>query len=159
VSQKNVEIVEDVFQSLQRAIDDAFAQDRQAFLAAVESGELPPRISEALAFLDPDAEWHPPDEDPDAAHREGREAIVTYLAQWFDAWEYWRIEPESLLDAGDKVVAFVRHSGKGRGSGFEIPSFESAHVITLKEGRVARIEGFYDRSEALKAAGLSEKPE
>jgi ketosteroid isomerase-like protein len=81
---------------------------------------------------------------------------MAYLERWLDAWEYWRIEPETLLDAGDKVVAFARSTGKGRASGIELPSYESAHVITIKDGRIVRVQGFYDRDEALQAAGLSE---
>jgi hypothetical protein len=33
---------------------------------------------------------------------------------------------------------------------------EGANLMTLREGKLARLELFFDRDEALKAAGLSE---
>jgi ketosteroid isomerase-like protein len=111
----------------------------------------------ALDFFHRDAEWHPPREDPDATPRRGREAISRYFGQWLDAWEDFRIEPESLLDAGDKVVAVIRITGRGRGSGVEFPELRSAHVFTLRESEIVRVQVFYDRDEALEAVGLRER--
>jgi ketosteroid isomerase-like protein len=153
VSQENVEIVRRVFAALERSMD-VYWRNPRSLVAAMEAGDLPAEITESLAFLDPEAEWHPPREDPDSTQRKGREAIMAYLEQWLDAWEYWRIEPQSFLDAGDKVVAFVRSTAKGRASGFELPPYESAHLITVEDGRIVRVQGFYDRGEALTAAGL-----
>jgi ketosteroid isomerase-like protein len=50
---------------------------------------------------------------------------------------------------------FVRTSGTARQSGapVEIPV---AHVLTLRDGRVTRLEVFLDRHEALEAVGLEE---
>jgi ketosteroid isomerase-like protein len=31
-----------------------------------------------------------------------------------------------------------------------------AHVVTFRDGRIARVDVYYDRSEALKAAGLED---
>jgi ketosteroid isomerase-like protein len=49
---------------------------------------------------------------------------------------------------------YVRTSGTAKQSGaaVEIPA---AHVITLRDGRIVRIQVFLDRAEALEAAGLS----
>jgi ketosteroid isomerase-like protein len=73
----------------------------------------------------------------------GEEVEVTM--QWLDAWDYWRVEPESLLDAGHMVVVLTRSTGKGRASGVELEPIESAHVVTIECGRIVRVQGFYDR--------------
>jgi ketosteroid isomerase-like protein len=50
---------------------------------------------------------------------------------------------------------WVRFSGHEAGSGLPI-DMELAHVLTLEDGRVRRLEEFTDRAEALKAVGLEE---
>ena len=66
-----------------------------------------------------------------------------------------RIEPERLSATEDRVLAFLRVTGCGQASGaaFEI---RIAHLWTLRDGMLARGEGFGHRSEAHKAAGLRE---
>jgi ketosteroid isomerase-like protein len=153
MSRENVEIVERVLGALRHAID-SYSTDPQALVGAIESAGLPADLQEALLLLDPKAEWHPPPEDPDTTARIGPEAILAYLMGWLDAWEYWRVEPEALLDAGEKVVVLAQSTGKGKASGVELAPFRSAHVVMLAEGRIIRVQGFYDRDEALAAAGL-----
>ncbi len=122
---------------------------RSAYQAGAERGP-----AAALDFFHREAEWHPQREDPDSTPRRGREAIMRYFDQWLDAWQDFRMEPESLLDAGDKVVALIRITGRGRSSGIEFPELQSAHVITLRESQIVRVQAFSDRDEALQAAGL-----
>jgi ketosteroid isomerase-like protein len=72
-----------------------------------------------------------------------------------DAWDRQRIEPERLIDAGDRVVVFQREYQRGRGSGLELV-VETAAVIDLRNGRVVRIQGYMDRAVAVKAVGLTQ---
>jgi ketosteroid isomerase-like protein len=58
---------------------------------------------------------------------QGREGAVRLSATIRNAWAEWRFEPERLLDAGDRVVVFVRVVGKGRASGVPI-EMNNAHV-------------------------------
>jgi ketosteroid isomerase-like protein len=75
----------------------------------------------------------------------------------FDAWERPpAMEPEELIDAGDKVLAFLRVSGRCRTSGAEV-DVHVAHVLTFRDGLA--IEDAYfgeDRAAALEAVGLAE---
>ena len=65
-------------------------------------------------------------------------------------------EPQELIDAGDKVVAFIRTSARGKGSGVEV----EAHVWnlwTFRDGTLVEWKYFGDdKAAALEAAGLSE---
>jgi ketosteroid isomerase-like protein len=70
------------------------------------------------------------------------------------AWSEYRIEPEKLIDAGDRVVVFHREYQLGKSSGMELVT-ETAAVIELRGGRIVRIQGYMDRAAALEAAGLS----
>ena len=69
-------------------------------------------------------------------------------------WEETEIQPERFLDAGDRVLVFVRLRVRGR-DGIEIDQ-PWAHLITLRSGKVVRVQLYPDRAEALGAAGLSE---
>jgi len=70
-------------------------------------------------------------------------------------WEEHRVEPQELIDAGDRVVLFLREYQRGKRSGIELV-IETAVVFDLRKGRVVRIQGYMDRAEALKAVGLSD---
>jgi ketosteroid isomerase-like protein len=86
----------------------------------------------------------------------GIQGMRRMVADRDEVWEEFRMEPDEVLDAGDRVVAVGRWVGKGKGSGIEVQQ-PVADVFTLHDGRVVRAElGFTDRAEALEAAGLSE---
>jgi ketosteroid isomerase-like protein len=63
------------------------------------------------------------------------------------------VEAERFFDAGDHVVAFVRVSGTAKKSQAAV-GISTAHVLTLREDRVTRVEIFLDRHDALKVVGL-----
>jgi ketosteroid isomerase-like protein len=65
----------------------------------------------------------------------------------------YRIDPEEVIDAGDKVVVFQREYQRGRSSGIEIVT-ETAAIIYLRDARIVRMQGYLDRAAALEAAGL-----
>ena len=73
-----------------------------------------------------------------------------------EAWGEYRIDPEKVIDAGDKVVVFQREYQRGRSSGIEIVT-ETAAIIYLRDGRIVRMQGYLDRAAALEAAGLSSR--
>ena len=82
----------------------------------------------------------------------GMQGMRRMVADRDEVWEAFRMEPDEVLDAGDRVVAIGRWVGRGSGIGVQQPV---ADVFTLHDGRVVRVEfGFTDRAEALKAAGL-----
>ena len=120
-----------------------------------ENVEVLRRGYEALDRGDADAwleAFHP---DVEAQVLRGREGVGRIFALLRDTWADWRIEPERFLDAGDRVVVFVRMRAKGAGSGAEI-EFERAQVWSFREGRATSMRVYKDRAEALEAVGLRE---
>jgi ketosteroid isomerase-like protein len=71
-----------------------------------------------------------------------------------EAWDERRLEAESFIDAGDRVVVLLHEFRRGRGSGVELET-DTAVVCEVRDRRVIRIQGYMDRAEALEAAGLS----
>jgi ketosteroid isomerase-like protein len=75
--------------------------------------------------------------------------------QVLEAFEDWTLEPEELIDQGDRLFSMTRTSGHGTVSGVPV-SQTIFSVYTFRRGLVVRQEDFGDRGEALQAAGLSE---
>ncbi len=64
-------------------------------------------------------------------------------------------EPQELIDTGDKVLAFIRTSARGKGSGVEVEAYVW-NLWTFRDGKV--VDSYFgdDQAAALEAAGLSE---
>src|SRR5215213_11494846 len=85
----------------------------------------------------------------------GHEGVGDFLRLVREQWESRRMEPQDLIDAGDKVVASVRLVGVGRQSGVETTA-HAAHVWTFRKGRIVRLTVFQTTEEALEAVRLRE---
>ncbi len=93
-------------------------------------------------------EW--PD-SPDAKTFHGRTAASKAIAEWDDVWESMRIDVRELRDVGrDRVLVVGRARGTGKGSAVEVET-DAWNVVTLREGKVARIEFFIREEQALAA--------
>ena len=88
----------------------------------------------------------------------GRDALRAFAEGAGQMWEggHLAYPPKELIDAGDKVLAFVRVSGRGQASGVEVEAYTWA-VWTFRDGTPVGWTYFGDdRASALKAAGLEE---
>jgi len=88
----------------------------------------------------------------------GRGQVQAWYDREMEMWEggHNRWEPKELIGAGDKVVAFIRTSGRGKASGVEVEAYVW-NVWTFRDGKGAEWTYFGDdRAAALEAAGLSE---
>jgi ketosteroid isomerase-like protein len=82
--------------------------------------------------------------------------VMTFWSEWLEAWDSVDFEDE-LTDAGEHVVAAITPMAmRGKGSGVAVEFPRHWHVLTLRQGRVIRDAIFFDKAEALEAAGLSE---
>ena len=78
------------------------------------------------------------------------------MADWPTQWEDFRIDLLEVIDAGDDVcVSVTRHRGRGSGSGIEM-DFQVFYVQHGRNGKLARLEMYLSREQALEAVGLSE---
>ncbi len=80
----------------------------------------------------------------------GREAAIAASERVREAWGELSVEPEELIDRGDRVVAVVVSRARGVTSGAETSS-RTAQVWTLRDGKAIRFEYFGDPEEALDA--------
>ncbi len=64
-------------------------------------------------------------------------------------------EVETVLEAGEKVVAVVRTMGAGGSSGAPA-EMRWGQVYTFRDGLIASVDNYYEPNEALAAVGLTE---
>jgi ketosteroid isomerase-like protein len=113
----------------------------------------------ALAVLDESVEWHVPQvaalDAPASGVVRGQAQVAEQFARWLEAWETHTFQVTEAFDQGEHVFIAGFQVGRGRHSGLDIrlPTF---HVFTLREHKIVAMRVFPERSDALKAAGLSE---
>lgn len=109
-----------------------------------------------MDLMTEDIEFRQPDEigGGDGVYR-GREAVVRGVQTLLDVFDELRAEPEEFHVAGDCVVVFIRLRGRGKGSGVPI-DVAQAHLWRFRADRVYLWRAYFDRDEALRAAGLEE---
>ena len=90
---------------------------------------------------------------PDAGRYLGVERLADYTRGFLEPWHRLTIEAEELIGAGDSVVAAVRQTAAGTGSGVST-EFRYFQLWSLRGGWVIRFENVRERCEALEAVGL-----
>jgi ketosteroid isomerase-like protein len=137
MSQENVEIVRAAYRAY-------IAGDREAYLdffaEDVEARPDASRFTEAKPFR-------------------GREEFRRFLAESDEDWEGGASSGEirEVFPVGDdRVVTLADWGGRGRASGIDLRSSLTS-ISTIRDGRIVKIEWFFDHAEALEAVGLSEQ--
>jgi ketosteroid isomerase-like protein len=108
-------------------------------------------VEAVLAECDPDVEWHPHLANLGGKPIFGHAGLREYLASLKQDWQSFHHEPEEFFDLGDKVVAFLHTSARGKSSGIDI-DVRVGHVLTFKNEKVLRSVTYLDRDQALSAA-------
>jgi ketosteroid isomerase-like protein len=111
-------------------------------------------VESALELVDPAIEWQTylvP--GPGGGLYRGHDGVRELWRDVRNVFGGYRNDPEELIDAGDKVVAFICIRGRGTRSGVEVEA-RIAHLFTLSNGKILRVQSFEDRDEALRMAGL-----
>ena len=132
MSQENVEVVRRAYEAFSHAGLDALVEH---FHADAEY--------DATAAIGPYAGMY-----------YGRAAIRNFLADYFESWEYVRMEPEDFIEVGeDHVVVLLRLQMRGKGSGIEVEA-QTINVWTVRDGKAARMAVHNDKAEALESVAL-----
>jgi len=104
----------------------------------------------------PDLEWWPAltGAYEDGGCYQGREGIERCLADIDESWEQMQTVPEEFRDLGDRVLLLGRMQGRGKGSGAQVDA-PIANILDFRGGRIWRSRVYFDRAEALRAAGVT----
>jgi ketosteroid isomerase-like protein len=95
-------------------------------------------------------------DDVGRAAYSGLDGLRAAWLDWLLPWESYHAEIEDVIDAGEgRVLVLTRDYARPKGADHEV-KFIGAPVWTVREGKVARIEFYWNRAEGLAAVGLSE---
>jgi ketosteroid isomerase-like protein len=116
--------------------------DRELFLAAIDP-EVEFNVVNRAAGVDLEDRY------------DGHEGARRYWATIDEAWETIRVEPQEMIDFGDRYLVLQTWRARGRGSGVEV-EHDIGLFVTWSRGMSARVDFYWSREEALEAAGLGE---
>jgi ketosteroid isomerase-like protein len=125
----------------------------EALNSVYETGDVDDLLSFAKQMWWPDLVLKTSGSWPDSGEWHGYDGLLKFVGDQMEAFSEMWIDPYELIDAGEKVVAFVRLGGKARHTGIEA-EFSVAHVWTMRDGKADRVDMYERRSEALAAAGI-----
>jgi ketosteroid isomerase-like protein len=111
-------------------------------------------IDGLLDTLDPSIEWVSPADAIEPGTRRGHAGVRAAFAATAMAWEDATHTPDEYLETDERVMVTITFRGHGRGSGMRAERSEF-HVWTVRNGSIVRFEWFYQRADALIAAGLA----
>lgn len=89
---------------------------------------------------------------PGAGVYRGLQSVMSFSRDFNDNWDTFSIEEQEVSDSGDTVVILGRVKAKGRSSGVALET-SVGYVHTLREGKLARTQVFFDHGDAIEAAG------
>ena len=93
---------------------------------------------------------------PDGAVYHGIDGLTAAWRDFLSAWDDFRIETERVVPGkGGAYALLIRLLARGKGSGVDIDA-EVANVVNVRDGRIVRLEMFWERGAALRAAGAQE---
>jgi uncharacterized protein len=138
MSQENVEFVRRGYITLNEMLKSGAVDHR-----AVEETWTPDCVLRPSGLL------------PETSEMRGHEGIVRFITAQAETFDEMQVEVLDLIDADDRVVVPIRFGGKARHTRLDV-TFAVVHVLTVRDGRIARLDMFADKAEALEAAGLRE---
>src|SRR3954452_20767194 len=86
----------------------------------------------------------------------GHEGIRRWYAETNEPWAELQAEPERFIDAGERTVVIIALHARVPGGRIDVGA-RIAHVVTIHDGRIVRLDGFDEPDAALAAAGLTER--
>jgi ketosteroid isomerase-like protein len=90
---------------------------------------------------------------PDGGEYHGLGGLTAAWRDFLAAWEDFRIEADRVVSGtAGMYVLLLRLQGRGKGSGVSIDA-EVANLVRIRDGKITRLEMFWDRDAALRAAG------
>ena len=102
-------------------------------------------------FLDAGIEWVPVSHSLLAVSYRGFDGVRRFWGEFLSSWESYGVQLLRVYDAGDQVAMVVRIVG--RTHELEIDETQSS-LLTVRNGRVIRVESFADPDGAREAARL-----
>jgi ketosteroid isomerase-like protein len=85
----------------------------------------------------------------------GREEVGRWFGDWFRSFQRgYHFNLDEMRDLGGDVLVVASHGGRGRTSGVAVQG-SNAYIYRVQDRKIAHVDMYPSRDEALEAAGLS----
>jgi ketosteroid isomerase-like protein len=84
----------------------------------------------------------------------GHAGARQWLASLDENFETWEVIMDEVREQGDTVLVLGSVHARGRGSGIELMQ-DVGWIYEFEDGRMIRLQTYYDRAQAVAASGLS----
>ena len=136
MSKENIEVVLKAVDAVNRRDPDAFVACLHPEVKWEESGDVFPGLR--------------------GTYRGPAEVRKWVEGAFLEAWESIKIDVKEISEAGEaRVFLGTLLTARGAGSGVET-ELRAWQILWFADGKIVRRQVFFDRAEALEAAGLSE---
>jgi ketosteroid isomerase-like protein len=113
-------------------------------------------VEAALPYFHPEVSWHAPPEWLEKAEYRGHEGIRELAASWEQNFDEYRLDVERVVDLNSgRALGLLYQRGRIRESGGELEQ-AVAFLVELRDGRLVRVDAYFNWQAGLEAAGLRE---
>ena len=102
--------------------------------------------------LAPDVRWEVVEGFPCSGVYQGLNGVFDFFTRLFGDFEDWHTEPSEIFEAGDRVIGLGFYSARAKATGRTFKA-RFAHVWTMRDGVIARLQQGADTAQLGKALG------
>src|SRR6516165_10327432 len=85
----------------------------------------------------------------------GHDGVAAWYQEPYEPWVELHAEPQRFIDAGERTVVVVALHARVPGGHVDVEG-EIAQVVTVRDGRIVRLDGYEEPDAAFAAVGVSE---
>jgi ketosteroid isomerase-like protein len=83
----------------------------------------------------------------------GHDGVAAWYADTFEPWARITAEPQRFVDAGERTLVVVGLRARVPGGNVDLDA-EIAHVVTIRDARIVKLDGYDAPEAAFSAVGL-----
>jgi len=102
--------------------------------------------------LAPEVRWEVVEGFPHSGIYQGLNGVFDFFTRLFGDFEDWHTEPSEIFEAGDRVIGLGFYSARAKETGRTFKA-RFAHVWTMRDGVIVRLQQFADTVQLAKASG------
>jgi ketosteroid isomerase-like protein len=102
--------------------------------------------------LSPEVRWEVVPGFPHSDIYHGLNGVFEFFTRLFGDFEEWHTEPSEFIETGDRVFAVGTYSARAKATGKTFKA-QFAHVWTLRDGLIVRLQQCADTVQLAKALG------
>jgi ketosteroid isomerase-like protein len=84
----------------------------------------------------------------------GHEGVAAWYEETYEPWAELYAEPQRFIEAGERTVVVAALRARVPGGQVDVEG-EIAQVVTVRDGRIVRLDGYEEADDAFVAVGVS----